>query len=100
MFTKKNNIMSKKIVGWVSADERDEINTLFERLNSLHELSLIVNSDDKELYDKMQNDQKITKEKFDQWWQKMAKMYNWEASEHGNWEINFETREIYLIIKD
>ena len=29
----------------------------------------------------------------------MADMYNWEASEHGNWEINFETREIYLIIK-
>ena len=70
MFTKNIDIMSKKIVGGVSADERDEINTLFESLHSLHELSLIVNSDDKELYDKMQNDQKITKEKFDQWWKK------------------------------
>lgn len=92
--------MSKKIVGWVSADERDEINTLFERLNSLYELSLIVNPDEKELYEKLQNDQKNTQEKFDQWWQRMVSMYNWEASEHGNWEINFETREIYLIIKD
>lgn len=27
----------------------------------------------------------------------MAAKYQWESHENGNWEINFETCEIYLI---
>jgi len=27
----------------------------------------------------------------------MSQKYQWESAENGNWEINFETNEIYLV---
>lgn len=27
----------------------------------------------------------------------MSQKYNWKSSENGNWEINFETCEIFLV---
>ena len=35
--------------------------------------------------------------KFQGWWDRMAQKYQWESAENGNWEINFETNEIYLV---
>ena len=35
--------------------------------------------------------------KFQGWWDRMAQKYQWESTPNGNWEINFETREIYLV---
>lgn len=37
-----------------------------------------------------------TQGKFQQWWNDMSAKYNWESSENGNWEIDFETCEIFL----
>ena len=36
--------------------------------------------------------------KFQNWWDTMSQKYQWESAENGNWEINFETCEIYLVI--
>lgn len=33
--------------------------------------------------------------KFQNWWNRMGEKYQWESVEGGNWEINFETCEIY-----
>ena len=35
--------------------------------------------------------------KFQKWWDSMSQKYNWESAENGNWEINFDTCEIYLV---
>lgn len=88
--------MSKRLVGQVTPEERDEILALFERRNALNELARIVTADNDTLYEKLVADMGTTSTKFQSWWDRMARAYNWESSPNGNWEINFETCEIYL----
>lgn len=87
----------KKIVGNVSIEEKNEIQALFERRNGLNELAHILSSDNNELYERIVKDMGETSIKFQNWWDRMAEKYQWESIEGGNWEINFETREIYLV---
>lgn len=87
----------KKEVGRVSEQERDEIQTLFERRNGLTELAKILSVDNKELYERIVNDMGETSTKFQQWWNRMGEKYQWESADNGNWEIDFSTCEIYLV---
>ncbi len=89
--------MVKKLVGQVTPDEKDEIQALFERRNGLNELAKILTADNSELYEKLVKDMGETGGKFQTWWDRMAQKYQWESAEDGNWEINFDTCEIYLI---
>lgn len=87
----------KKLVGQVTPAERDEIQQLFERRNGLNELAKILTADNAELYEKLVTDMGVTGTKFQNWWDTMARQYGWESAEGGNWEINFDTCEIYLV---
>lgn len=87
---------TRKIVGQVTPKERDEIQALFERRNGLNELAKILTSDNAELYEKLVKDMGITSTKFQNWWNRMSQKYQWESTENGNWEINFDTCEVYL----
>ena len=87
----------KKLVGQVTPVERDEIQRLFERRNGLNELAKILTADNTELYERLVVDMGDTGMKFQQWWDLMAAQYDWESAPDGNWEINFETCEIYLV---
>lgn len=90
-------MVAKKIVGQVTEEERNEIQTLFERRNGLNELAKIVTVDNTELYEKLVKDLGETGTKFQKWWDSMADKYQWEYAKNGNWEINFETCEIFLV---
>ena len=87
----------KKLVGKVSEEEKNEILSLFERRNGLNELAKILMVEHETLYEKLVRDLGNTGLKFQKWWDIMAAKYQWESHENGNWEINFETCEIYLI---
>ena len=87
----------KKLVGQVTPEEKNEIQTLFERRNGLNELAKIITADNSDLYEKMVKDLGETSTKFQSWWDRMAQKYKWESTEKGNWEINFDTCEIFLI---
>jgi hypothetical protein len=87
----------KKEVGFVSEQERDEIQALFERRNGLSELAKILTSENTELYNRLVNDLGSTSTKFQNWWSRMGAKYSWESAENGNWEIDFNTCKIYLI---
>lgn len=89
---------TKKVVGQVTVDEKNEIQTLFERRNGLNELAKIVTADNSELYEKLVKDMGETGTKFQSWWNRMSQKYQWESAENGNWEINFDTCEITLVI--
>ena len=89
--------MIKKLLGPVTPEERNEIQSLFERRNGLNELAKILTADNSELYEKLVKDLGDTGTKFQGWWDRMAEKYKWESAEDGNWEINFETCEIYLV---
>lgn len=87
----------KKLVGQVTPEEKNEIQTLFERRNGLNELAKILTADNSDLYEKLVKDLGETGAKFQNWWDTMAQKYQWESAPNGNWEINFETCEIFLV---
>ena len=89
--------MTKKVVGQVTEEEKNEIQALFERRNALNELAKILTSDNAELYERLVKDMGETGTKFQNWWDTMAQKYQWESAEGGNWEINFSTCEILLV---
>ena len=90
--------MVKKKVGQVAVDEKNEIQALFERRNGLNELAKILTADNADLYEKWVKDMGETQAKFQGWWDRMAAKYQWESQEGGNWEINFDTCDIYLVL--
>ena len=89
--------MEKKLVGQVTVEEKNEIQALFERRNGLNELSQILTVENEALYEKLVKDLGETGAKFQDWWNCMGEKYNWESVEGGNWEIDFETCNIYLV---
>lgn len=92
-------MVTKKLVGQVTAEEKKEIQTLFERRNGLNELAKIVTADNTELYEKLVKDLGETGAKYQDWWDRTAKKYQWESAQNGKWKINFETCEIFLIVE-
>lgn len=86
----------KKLVGQVTVEEKNEIQFLFERRNGLNELAKILIPENDALYQKLVKDFSETGTKFQGWWDRMGKKYQWESIEGGNWEIDFDTCNIYL----
>ncbi|MBR2145915.1 MAG: CXXX repeat peptide modification system protein [Muribaculaceae bacterium] len=91
--------MTRKLVGQVTPEEKNEIQSLFERRNGLNELAKVLTADNAELYEKLVKDMGETGTKFQNWWDRMSQKYNWESSPNGNWEINFDTCEIFLNVE-
>ena len=89
--------MTRKLVGQVTPDEKNEIQALFERRNGLNELAKVLTADNAELYEKLVKDMGETGTKFQNWWDTMAQKYKWESAQNGHWNINFETCEIFLV---
>lgn len=87
----------KKEVGRVTEKERNEIQSLFERRNGLNELAKILTPDNEELYNRLVSDMGRTATQFQQWWTAASQKYNWESSEDGRWEIDFQTCQIFLV---
>jgi len=87
----------KKLVGQVTEEEKNEIQALFERKNGLAELAKIVTAENNALYEKLIKDMGDTATKFQKWWDNMGAKYKWESHPDGNWEINFQTHEIFLV---
>ena len=93
-------MQNRKLVGHVTPEEKDEIQTIFERRNGLNELAKIVTPENVELYEKLVKDLGETSTKFQNWWDNMASKYNWGVTDDGRWEITFDKCEIYLITKE
>ncbi len=87
----------KKQIGKVTEQERDEIQSLFERRNGLNELAQILTADNVELYNRLVKDLGETSTKFQNWWNTMGDKYRWESADNGNWEIDFNDCAIYLV---
>lgn len=88
--------MTKKIVGKVTVEEKNEIYRLFKRRNSLKELFSVVKEDESSLYGRLLVDMDDTLLEYNQWWSSMSEKYNWESHLGAKWTINFDTCEVYL----
>ena len=93
-------MITRNVLGQVTVEETNEIQTLLERRNGLNELAKIVNADNADLYEKLVKDLGETGTKFQNWWDTMAEKYQWESTENGSWEINFDTCEILLVTEE
>lgn len=100
-----NNMTAPEMVGKVTTEERDEIQLLFNRRNALSELAMVLNDTsrtkgevDENLYEKLLKDMGETSAKFQGWWDRMGHKYQWKSAPNGQWQINFATGEILLIV--
>jgi CXXX repeat modification system protein len=91
--------MKKKLIGHVSAEEMKEIQLLYERKNGLVELARVLSTDNQELYERLVSDLGETQSKFQNWWIRMSQLYNWESVDGGNWEIDFDSCNIFLVVE-
>lgn len=81
-------------VGIVTEEERNEIESLYEKKCALENLIKIVDVNENEpLYNKIISDYGVVIKQFDWWWKVTSQKYHWEG---GNWSINFESREIFM----
>ena len=87
----------RKEVGRVTEQERDEIQSLFERRNGLNELAQILTTENSELYERLVKDLGEASTKFQSWWDAMETKYHWESADNGNWEIDINDCSIYLV---
>lgn len=93
----------KKKVGKVTEEDRDEIQSLFERKNGLIELFKSLDAvgrrelDNNPLYEKIIADLGKVSTKFQGWWDEKSVKYNWEKVKGCHWQIDFETCDIYLV---
>ena len=88
----------KKMIAQVSEEEKKVIQTLHERKAGLMELSKILTADKTDLYEKLVKDMGETQVRFQTWWDEMSTKNNWESHPDGNWEIDFQTNEIFLVV--
>ena len=84
-------------IGKITIEEKNQIQTLFERRNGLRELAKILTADNHELYEKLIKDISKTNFEYQNWWDNMSRKYQWESIENYNWQIDFDTCEIYLV---
>ena len=89
-------IIMKEKIGQVTTEERDEIQRLFERKNSLKELVRILDPNNDAMYQKVVDDMGETQTKFQGWWDRMATKYQWTIRQDSHWTIDFETCNIYI----
>ena len=93
---------TRKAIGKVSLEERDQIRALFERKNGLTELFRSLSNLGKEeleasaLYERIVNDMGDVSVRFQGWWDTMSKKYNWENIPGWKWEIDFDSCTIYF----
>ena len=97
-----NGSGNRRLVGKVTPQERDEILALYERKNGLNELiRSMAEADDEALknsyfYEKVIADMGKTITSFQQWWVRREKQYQWENISGYEWEIDFESCQIFL----
>lgn len=89
----------KKVIGEVTQEENREIQKLYERYNSLRELSIIVDASNGNLYEKLMIDLAETQSMYQSWWSRMKNKYKWEGTDLEQYEINFDTSEIFQLDK-
>lgn len=90
-------------VGTITEDEKKELIKLYERKIAMEELKETFNNSDleeesfiklKELYAKRKVE---IVDEFDSWWSTMGEKYKWESQEGLSWQVDFKTKEIFLV---
>lgn len=90
--------MSKKPIGRITRQEKNEIKALFFRSRSNKNLLMTLHDKDsfefnENLFQKVTDENKLLNDKMQEWWSKKAFEYKWEGY---SWYIDFNTNEIFV----
>lgn len=91
----------KVIITELPDDERQEIENLFERINSLESLSLTLAADNKlfkensDMYERIITDLTDTRKKFNQWWLFLADKYNLDKDHLSQYHVDFQDSNLF-----
>ena len=92
-----------KLLANIEKEEVLEIEKIFGRLNSLHNLSVTLAANNmlfeekSDFYAKVIKDLEETQQKYDAWWQKIVSNYNLTSYDVQNLSVNFRTQDIELL---
>jgi len=95
--------MLKEKVGMVTETEKNQILELHERSLGLKELLIMLDNtqlsmeNKDELYEKAIVDMGNSKRRMQTWWDNMSKKYQWKSIKEGQWSIDFNSNEIFLL---
>lgn len=93
-------------IGVISAEDCQEIKNLHTQKETLLDIfnSLVtsnISETSKEgIYNRLLNDITQQKLKISEWWKIASQKYNWEARKDARWQINYDSREVILVIDD
>jgi CXXX repeat modification system protein len=87
----------RDVVGKVTSEEMQAIRRLFERRNGLVELCRCLVQGEDCLYEKVVQDLGATTTAIQKWWDEKGRKYGWRGRPDGQWEISFDTAEVYLV---
>lgn len=91
-----------KVLAQLVKEEKNEIQNIFERLNSLNALVATLadaqlNIDEQNwIYEKLINDTTETRIKYNQWWTIMCDKYNLDKENSRNYYVDFVADRIIL----
>lgn len=93
--------MPNELVGTVSQEEKEEIQSLYQRKLALDEMLFKFENNasilrDENLYEKLVSDMGRTNYQSQRWWSEKGEKYQWKGNSKGRWVINFDTNEIFL----
>ena len=84
----------KHYIGRIDVCDIREVEPLIERLAGLEELLLV--DIDGELKQKIVLEVDEIKKQKRQWWIRSIAKYNWDCDSDSEWEIDFETGELWI----
>lgn len=85
-----------KKVGMVEFEEAERIYKIFMRKKALEELELISDKLSNSLKLKLKQEYELSNSQFYEWWDEMSDKYSFDIQENCQWEIDFDTYEIFL----
>ena len=93
--------MARTVVGTLTGNERDEIQQLNYRKQTLQTVFRSLADENSafnpQLYDKMMEDMTETQKRYDAWFRDKAREHGWESGDGMSWSVDFETCEVYLV---
>lgn len=88
--------MERKLLGVLTEDEVNVIIRIYQRGTALQELIGITPIENDILYDKILADFQNTRKRMADWWTSTASAHNWTYEPTNSWNVDFETREVFL----
>jgi len=95
--------MEKTLVGKVTDLEKENIENLYERMNSLHSLSLTLAANNdlflekSYMADKIISDLAHTQTEFNKWWDFIADKYNLDRTVMPSYHVDFSDGSLYCL---